>query len=749
MATSNYDTNKLSNALNNVSVLEKKVSSLIDDIEKTDSLDKRIIEYYNSETNYFNDINSSKSDLNTSLQELSSFKSWLDGSIASLETTIDKTEKKSNEAQEFNGNSNYNPITSTAPVAAATTESALDSDVDSSAHDSNDAEKPDEETLKDDLDNHLHESTDPDNPEYRISKEDWDRLTPEEQEAIKAKLKEAGYTDDEINKIITGSIGVSSVLLSATSKLLESAIKENPDVRNYILEKYGIDVFDENGNVDLSRLALILMVDMKSEDFNLIGDLASVYGIKINDENIDQIASLLEHAIEENPQLRQLIIDKYGFDIFNEDGTINIEKLKMLLLMDGFNSSDSLDILKILQQELNIDTLELNNINETAKLLEELLALNPELRDALIEKYGFDIFNEDGTINYDKLRLALMLDEINGEQTTLLNLLSEKYDFYIPTEDEVDAYSIFLAKLLGQNPDLKDIFMEKYGFDIFNEDGTINLEKLKLALMLDNISMEDDFDILDLLSKKYGLEIPTMDELNKFKDLLNTVLLTDDNFREALIKRYGFDIFNEDGTVNMDKLRLALMMDQMIEDDFDLYKYLMNIKNRYNVETNTNSNTTDIEKTNIESNTNSNSKSYKKHSNNVSKVKINKLSTNNKSNTKTVDVKDISLDNINDIDTNNNEVLEEENIIPEEPIIEDYTEPGLSDDAFSYTSMEIVNEDGEIKQNTKKKSNLLGIAAGIGLAAGTLAYGTHKILKKKEEEDEEDSEYKYEYEDGE
>ena len=275
MATSNYDTNKLSNALNNVSVLEKKVSSLIDDIEKTDSLDKRLIEYYNSETNYFNDINSSKSDLNTSLQELSSFKSWLDGSIASLETTIDKTEKKSNEAQEFNGNSNYNPITSTAPVAAATTESALDSDVDSSAHDSNDAEKPDEETLKDDLDNHLHESTDPDNPEYRISKEDWDRLTPEEQEAIKAKLKEAGYTDDEINKIITGSIGVSSVLLSATSKLLESAIKENPDVRNYILEKYGIDVFDENGNVDLSRLALILMADMKSEDFNLIGDLAS------------------------------------------------------------------------------------------------------------------------------------------------------------------------------------------------------------------------------------------------------------------------------------------------------------------------------------------------------------------------------------------------------------------------------------------------------------------------------------------
>ena len=797
MAASNYDTEKLESALNNISLLENKVSSLVDDISKVKSLDSRLIEYYNNEINYFNDINSSKNDLIKSQDELVSFRVWLSNAITSLNKTIAETEETSNQNKVYDGSAEHNNVNSTVQAVTGLETAAVSSDVSSTTNTSTDVDKKKDEELKDDV-----TSSNKTTEEAQKLREDeirdaYNSLSPEEQAAINTTLQ--NVTDGDIEKAIVEAAAISPVLIESIALLLQSIYRTNPDVRGYIKSKYGVDVFDDNGNVNTALLSLLVLSDLNDSELNIIQDLEGVFGITIdNVESVDNLANLFEEALRKFPELRQLIIDKYGFDIFDENGNIDVEKLKMLLAIDAISSSDDYDVYKILQEalginiyelysiddiarlleillaenpelrqlikdkygfdiydengniditklrmlllldsldindkynilkliqdEINVDTFEINNIYETAKLLEDLLELNPDLRQFLIDKYGFDIFNEDGTVNLEKLRLALILDNVNGEKVTLLSLLGDKYNFTIPSDSDIDAYDVFLAKLLKLNPNLRDLIIEKYGFDIFNEDGSINMDKLKLALMIDDLNTDDEYDILELLSKAYNLKMPSMDELNSLVNLLQDLIKNNPDLRDYLIKKYGFDIFNEDGSININKLRLALLLDQIDNDDFDLFKYLSDQKN-------------------INTNVNQNEENTVVVPINTNNTNTNKINTKKKKNTS---VNKVNLEKINTEENNQtNEVIIEEPEI-EEPIVEEYVEPEIVNEDTNYYEDPLNEVEDDNKPNKKKNKNILGIAAGIGLAAGAASYGAYKLSKKKDEEDDEDEGYEYE-----
>lgn len=146
-------------------------------------------------------------------------------------------------------------------------------------------------------------------------------------------------------------------------------------------------------------------------------------------------------------------------------------------------------------------------VDATASALEEALRKDPNLRSKLMAQYGFDIFNPDGTVNRDRLALALMMDNKNGtDNYSLYEYLRTQYGINIVNPTDLTNLASRLEVLLSKYPDLRTKLFEKYGFDLFNPDGTINKDKLALAMLMDAKNGSDDFDLLAYLANTYGDE---------------------------------------------------------------------------------------------------------------------------------------------------------------------------------------------------------------------------------------------------
>ena len=91
---------------------------------------------------------------------------------------------------------------------------------------------------------------------------------------LAAKLAEVGFTKDEITDILNGKMSVNKVKLDNLAKSLEKMYKENPNIRQLIIDKYGIDIFNEDGTVDKDKLAYLMIIDNKNPDDNY--DLSSL-----------------------------------------------------------------------------------------------------------------------------------------------------------------------------------------------------------------------------------------------------------------------------------------------------------------------------------------------------------------------------------------------------------------------------------------------------------------------------------------
>lgn len=120
-------------------------------------------------------------------------------------------------------------------------------------------------------------------PTYSLTAEAWDKFTTEEKKAMEAKLKELGFTDEEIQAIKDGKAVVNKTTLDKLDSALTKLNNEGSDVRQVILEKYGFDIFNEDGTINRDKLALALMIDGKdpNDDYDLVALLKNKYGIDL------------------------------------------------------------------------------------------------------------------------------------------------------------------------------------------------------------------------------------------------------------------------------------------------------------------------------------------------------------------------------------------------------------------------------------------------------------------------------------
>ena len=125
---------------------------------------------------------------------------------------------------------------------------------------------------------------------------------------------------------------------------------------------------------------------------------------------LEAVSSALETTLSEHPELRQTILDLYGFDPFDEDGKLDPQLVTVMLLIDSKNPNDQYDIIKLLHDKYGVDIVDPVQLTTLSSQLETLLTNNQDLRARILEKYGFDIFNPDGTINKSRLALAMLMD---------------------------------------------------------------------------------------------------------------------------------------------------------------------------------------------------------------------------------------------------------------------------------------------------------------------------------------------------
>lgn len=86
--------------------------------------------------------------------------------------------------------------------------------------------------------------------------------------------------------------------------------------------------------------------------------------VSVDKVRLEELASQLEKLYKLDPSIRQKLKDLYGFDIFNDDGTVNKEKLAIAMLMDAKNPNDQYD-LKTLLTKLNANTSTGNSGNKS------------------------------------------------------------------------------------------------------------------------------------------------------------------------------------------------------------------------------------------------------------------------------------------------------------------------------------------------------------------------------------------------
>lgn len=111
----------------------------------------------------------------------------------------------------------------------------------------------------------------------------WNNLTPHEQDLVDPLLEKLGFTPDEIKQIKNGTYQINPMTLDEANLGLTNVFGIDPSIRQYIIDKYGFDIFNDDGTINREKLALLLAIDGKDpiDGFDIIGYLRTKYGTDV------------------------------------------------------------------------------------------------------------------------------------------------------------------------------------------------------------------------------------------------------------------------------------------------------------------------------------------------------------------------------------------------------------------------------------------------------------------------------------
>ena len=366
--------------------------------------------------------------------------------------------------------------------------------------------------------------------QFPLDPEVWENLSGSEKEVIVKKLKELGFTDEEINNIKDGKVSVDKVRLEELASQLEKLYKLDPSIRQKLKDLYGFDIFNDDGTVNKEKLAIAMLMDAKNpnDQYDLKTLLTKLNaststGNSSNKSTTGNVTKVVTNDIGGSSQTTSTIAGAaagLGATVAAVGGTTSKatglaasaeeEALAGDKSSDSSNdSSKNSNLLDGLKSEMNhvINSIKPSG-NISTKQGNAAIMAGAGLGTASLagggimagKKIMMLVFKPEHFTNLSEVIKDTLLNTFKA-----LKFTEEELDLFMTSNLKIKASLIddiitAIKKASELDPELNSKIKQVYNFSVFTENNKISKYLILMIMLIDGKKIGDKYNIYDILN---------------------------------------------------------------------------------------------------------------------------------------------------------------------------------------------------------------------------------------------------------
>ena len=366
--------------------------------------------------------------------------------------------------------------------------------------------------------------------QFPLDPEVWENLSGSEKESIVKKLKELGFTDEEINNIKDGKVSVDKVRLEELASQLEKLYKLDPSIRQKLKDLYGFDIFNDDGTVNKEKLAIAMLMDAKNpnDQYDLKTLLTKLNaststGNSSNKSTTGNVTKVVTNDIGGSSQTTSTIAGAaagLGATVAAVGGTTSKatglaasaeeEALAGDKSSDSSNdSSKNSNLLDGLKSEMNhvINSIKPSG-NISTKQGNAAIMAGAGLGTASLagggimagKKIMMLVFKPEHFTNLSEVIKDTLLNTFKA-----LKFTEEELDLFMTSNLKIKASLIddiitAIKKASELDPELNSKIKQVYNFSVFTENNKISKYLILMIMLIDGKKIGDQYNIYDILN---------------------------------------------------------------------------------------------------------------------------------------------------------------------------------------------------------------------------------------------------------
>lgn len=366
--------------------------------------------------------------------------------------------------------------------------------------------------------------------QFPLDPEVWENLSGSEKESIVKKLKELGFTDEEINNIKDGKVSVDKVKLEELASQLEKLYKLDPSIRQKLKDLYGFDIFNDDGTINKEKLAIAMLMDAKNpnDQYDLKTLLTKLNaststGNSSNKSTTGNVTKVVTNDIGGSSQTTSTIAGAaagLGATVAAVGGTTSKatglaasaeeEALAGDKSSDSSNaSSKNSNLLDGLKSEMNhvINSIKPSG-NISTKQGNAAIIAGAGLGTASLagggimagKKIMMLVFKPEHFTNLSEVIKDTILNTFKA-----LKFTEEELDLFMTSNLKIKASLIddmitAIKKASELDPELNSKIKQVYNFSVFTESNKISKYLILMIMLIDGKKIGDQYNIYDILN---------------------------------------------------------------------------------------------------------------------------------------------------------------------------------------------------------------------------------------------------------
>ena len=366
--------------------------------------------------------------------------------------------------------------------------------------------------------------------QFPLDPEVWENLSGSEKESIVKKLKELGFTDEEINNIKDGKVSVDKVRLEELASQLEKLYKLDPSIRQKLKDLYGFDIFNDDGTINKEKLAIAMLMDAKNpnDQYDLKTLLTKLNaststGNSSNKSTTGNVTKVVTNDIGGSRQTTSTIAGAaagLGATVAAVGGTTSKatglaasaeeEALAGDKSSDSSNdSSKNSNLLDGLKSEMNhvINSIKPSG-NISTKQGNAAIMAGAGLGTASLagggimagKKIMMLVFKPEHFTNLSEVIKDTLLNTFKA-----LKFTEEELDLFMTSNLKIKASLIddiitAIKKASELDPELNSKIKQVYNFSVFTENNKISKYLILMIMLIDGKKIGDKYNIYDILN---------------------------------------------------------------------------------------------------------------------------------------------------------------------------------------------------------------------------------------------------------